>query len=132
MFQIGNLVGKRGKRSTHLGKITAIFHGSDEACVTFTVAIQPTACMECGEKYYLSENVVSGEIVCMATGCGYKHGFKRWDEVISFGKLINVSEQRFEEKKTKLKNQVAKILKSGLVEKLITAEQKTNILEILS
>jgi hypothetical protein len=46
------------------------------AKIRFKIPNRPRVCKACGGEYELSMNGGTGEIECMRTGCGYRHGFK--------------------------------------------------------
>jgi len=52
----------------------------EKVTLSFTEANHPEACEKCGSSVNLSVNGGSGEVECLRTGCGHRHGFKEWEE----------------------------------------------------
>jgi hypothetical protein len=77
-FQVGNIVDFEGSNYSVYGKIKSI--ENDKAKIEFTQPNRPKVCEKCGSSRDLSLENGNGQVVCMATGCGYEHGYKIWEE----------------------------------------------------
>jgi hypothetical protein len=87
-FKIGDLVDFEGSTYSVYGEVESIDEKNGEAKVKFVEANRPRVCEKCGISFLLSKDIMTGEVVHMMTGCGHKHGFIEWKEVISLSKLI--------------------------------------------
>lgn len=89
-FGVGDLVDVQGRSLRCYGEIKEL---RGTALVHFKEPRRPNRgggrlCDECGRGSGLSQNIMSGEVVCMASGCGHRHGFDERDEEIAIGLLI--------------------------------------------
>lgn len=137
MFAIHDLVDVKDREQLPVyGKIVEL--QGEKAVVNFKIPRQPKTCSGCGWPFNLSINGNTGEIECMRSGCGHRHGFEDRTEIIPLSQLINISAQRSAEKKRKmvedLKGTILKIRSELAVaekEKLFTNDEKTKLLKAL-
>lgn len=59
-----------------VGMVVSINKTEQTAGVEYKVPNLPDECQACGRTGGLSRNGGTGEIECMNTGCGHKHGFQ--------------------------------------------------------
>lgn len=57
--------------------VRAVVTAKESGRLTIEIQIPhtPEVCGRCGSGAGLSRNLAGGEIVCMMSGCGHKHGF---------------------------------------------------------
>jgi ribosomal protein S27E len=82
---VGSIVDYQVNPHTVFGKVKSI--DGTEVTVSFREANLPTVCARCGNFSQLSVNGGTGEIECLASGCGHEHGFKEWEEKHPISKL---------------------------------------------
>jgi len=66
---------------------------SEEAKIRFKKPNKPDVCSDCGSPT-LSTNLFSGEVSCMRSGCGHKHGFEEYNETVLISQFIDPSKIR--------------------------------------
>lgn len=130
MLEVGNMVDIKGRNLSYYGEVKEIL--DTRAVVRLKEANQPDTCKECGWPGSLSMNGGTGEIVCMRTGCGHKHGFREWDELIPVANLINVTEARKRAEVNKWLSEIRTQLRDGVSSGYIDSGKVDAIMRLLS
>ena len=124
MFNVKDLVDVPGRELTNYGRIRELRSGG-RALVRFREPRQPKrgdCCDSCHFPGMLSQEVGTGEISCMRSGCGYQHGFDERNEMIALDLLVNITTKRRDEKKAEFRKRLAVLLQEGIKEGFVTAE----------
>ncbi|MBI2030734.1 hypothetical protein HYT05_03860 [Candidatus Kaiserbacteria bacterium] len=137
-FAIGDIVDVTNRQLVAFGEIVALTETGEvtgvegtEARVHFKDPRRPKVCEACGWPFSLSQNMGTGEIECMRSGCGHGHGFEERDEVIPVYRLVNISAKKRAEKQAAFKGEVERLLANGVREKHIDSAQRDKILALL-
>ncbi len=133
MFKIGDIVGVVGGGFGVSGKIKELFP-NETARVYFEIpnkSQERNICDKCGWPGNLSVNGGTGEIVCQRSGCGHGHGFQKRNKIFPLNQLINISEQRLNEKREDLKREIRELLERGVTNKAMTPTERAAILALI-
>lgn len=82
------------------GVVKSIDTQAQTAEVGYEIPNTPTVCAECGSGAELSVSGNTGEVECLATGCGHGHGFKTVHVVVPLSQLELYAAYRSRKRKT--------------------------------
>jgi len=130
VFQKRDIVDVKNSKMLAFGKIANI--KGDKAVVHFREPRQPEVCEECGIGIMLSVNASTGEIECLRSGCGHKHGFEERNETIPLSQLINITSIRKSEEKKRIRKDVTAILMKAKKKDILEEKNIEKIIKLLS